>query len=142
MLGRRLHNPYAVDGGGEGLGVLALDTTFEQEKLVRHTTFRFVDELDGAWRPLAGLALDGYEIRHGRTIARGDVREAIPGQLGWAAGSVLGLTVHGLVEDPEVLARLFGRRPSQLLDDALDELTDGVMAGLDVPYVERLVGLR
>jgi adenosylcobyric acid synthase len=141
MLGRRLYDPYRIDGAGEGLGVLDVDTTFEHEKIVRRTTFRFAEGLDGAWHPLAGIELDGYEIRQGRTVASGAVREAIPGGLGWCDGSALGLTVHGLLEEPEVLARLFGRRPSRSLDDVLDELTDAVIAGLDARFVERLVGL-
>lgn len=138
MLGRVLHDPVGVDSEGEGLGLLPLATTFERDKLVSRGAVRFRSTLGGRWSALAGLELAGYEIRHGRTRPCEPVEEALPDGRGWASGAVLGVTVHGLLESPEIVAALLGRAPARSLDAAIDELTDGVVAALDVEHVERL----
>ena len=63
---------------------------------------------------------------------------AIPDGLGWAQGEVLGVTVHGLLEDKEILRAIFGKVPTHTLDAALDELTDVVMANVDIPLIDGL----
>jgi adenosylcobyric acid synthase len=141
MLGHELRDPAGVDGDAPGLGLLPLKTTFEREKLVRRVDLRLSPALDGRWAALAGLELSGYEIRHGRTVATKWVEEALANGRGWARGPILGVTVHGLFECPAVIAALLGRAPSRSLDTAIDELTDGVMAALDVEQVERLAGV-
>src|SRR5690606_39197312 len=107
MLGEALIDPEGIDGNGPGLGLLPLVTVFEPAKTVRRTTARF-GTLQGAWAALSGVQARGYEIHHGQTAqhpamaAGGDVaREVIPG-LAWqnGAGNVLGLYLHGLLEDP------------------------------------------
>ncbi len=139
MLGQRVHDPFGVEGSGEGLGLLSVETTFEREKLIRRTNGRFASTLGGAWGVLADRELSGYEIRHGRTGATGAVATAIPNELGWVQGSVLGVTVHGLLEDPDILRALFGKAPGRSLDAAIDSLTDLVMASLDGAFVENLL---
>jgi adenosylcobyric acid synthase len=138
MLGEELRDPAGVDGAGRGLGLLPLETVFAREKIVSHGTVSFSPALQGPWQRLAGIELAGYEIRHGRTRPSGPVDEAIPGGRGWASGSVLGIAVHGLFERPEAVAALLGARPARSLDEAIDELTDAVVDGLDVARVERL----
>jgi len=140
MLGRRLHDPEGIDGTGEGLGLLAVETTFEPEKIIRRATVRFVHALGASWSSLADREVRGYEIRHGRTVAMTPARVAISDSRGWVRGPVLGLTIHGLLEDPEVLRALFGRVPKYSLDSALDALADAVMADLDGGFIEELVG--
>jgi hypothetical protein len=61
--------------------------------------------------------------------------------LGWVDGTVMGVTVHGLLEDVEILGALFGKKPRISLDSALDALTDKVMANLDAAFIEDLAGL-
>jgi adenosylcobyric acid synthase len=141
MLGGELRDPAGVDGDGAGLGLLPLSTTFERDKLVDDVEVRFSPALGGRWAALAGLRARGYEIRHGRTVATGPVAEALPGGRGWAHGAILGATVHGLFESAPVVAALLGRAPARSLDAAIDELTDGVVAALDVEQVERLAGV-
>jgi adenosylcobyric acid synthase len=141
MLGRELRDPAGLDGEAAGLGLLPLTTTFEHDKLVRRADARFSPTLGGRWAALAGLELSGYEIRHGRTVATEPVEEALAAGRGWARGPVIGVTVHGLFESPEVVAALLGRAPTRSLDTAIDELTDGVMAALDIEQVERLAGV-
>jgi adenosylcobyric acid synthase len=141
MLGEELRDPAGVDGEGMGIGLLPLRTTFARRKLARRAEARFAGELPGPWSPLGGLEVRGYEIRHGRTTTTAPLAEALPGGCGWVRGTVLGVSVHGLLEDPGVLTALFGRAPDRSLDAALDELADGVMAGLDRQTVERLAGV-
>ncbi|RZI99852.1 MAG: cobyric acid synthase, partial [Rubrivivax sp.] len=106
MLGEALIDTHGVDGNAPGLGLLPLVTVFEWEKLLSSTALQFANT-DGLWLPLAGLQLNGYEIRHGRTqphpglpppqvALRNEAGEAI----GWQAGRVLGLYAHGLFEQP------------------------------------------
>ncbi len=56
----------------------------------------------------------------------------------WAAGRVLATTVHGLLEDPDVVARLVGRRPQLVLDETFDLLADVVDEHLDTSLLRRL----
>jgi adenosylcobyric acid synthase len=110
ILGRQLHDPEGIDGSGEGLGLLSVETTFESDKLTRHTTAHFEAELGASWHALTGLVVSGYEIRHGRTVGFPDAKVAVTSDLGWVQGPVLGVTIHGLLEDPGVLrARCRGR---------------------------------
>ena len=88
------------------------------------------------WAALAGVQVAGYEIHHGQTqqhaamAQAGDLARAVlPHGLGWqnGAGNVLGLYLHGLVEDPAALQALFGARlngPVPTLDSVFDGLAD------------------
>lgn len=150
MLGEGLED--AGGGAVAGLGLLPLRTTYAGEKLARRVEVAFAPALDGAWATLAGRCFRGYEIRHGasapmpspqRGVGKASVATvaALPEGRGWARGPVLGVSVHGLLEDPDVLAALFGRRPARSLDAALDQLADDVMTGLSAAAVECLAGL-
>jgi adenosylcobyric acid synthase len=161
MLGTELADRSGRDGDARGLGLLALRTTLGPEKLLAQRTRAAFAALDGGWARLAGLDVAGYEIRHGETVpaAGGETGAddrplsevpageepagtatvaALPGGLGWARGPVLGVYLHGLLEDPAVVEAVLGRRPERSLDDAIDELTDRVMAHLDVQLVNCL----
>ncbi|MEJ2804087.1 cobyric acid synthase [Comamonadaceae bacterium PP-2] len=127
MLGEALIDTHGVDGNGPGLGLLPLVTAFEPDKTLARRRLVF-DRLDGPWAMWSGLAVEGYEIHHGRTerhpaMARaGDVARAVlPDDLGWQSfgGQVLGVYVHGLFEQPEVLQAL----AAQASPAATDELT-------------------
>ncbi|HEV7494672.1 cobyric acid synthase [Baekduia sp.] len=141
MLGEELRDAGGGEADADGLGLLPLRTTFGAEKLTVRTEARFA-ELADPWAPLSGVALQGYEIRQGHTEATAAVDDVLAGGHGWARGAVLGISVHGALEEPEVLRRLLGARPARTLDDALDDLTDAVTAGLDLAAIETMVGLR
>jgi adenosylcobyric acid synthase len=140
LLGERLEDPAGVDGAGDGLGLLPLVTTFAAEKATRRTTSRF-GELPEPWSALSGRAARGYEIRRGTTRPTGPVAEALPGGLGWVAGSVLGVYVHGLLEDPDIVQALLGARPRQQLDATFDALADAVAEHLDMDRIGALAGV-
>jgi adenosylcobyric acid synthase len=140
MLGGQLDDPAGVDGSSAGLGLLPLRTVFADAKLTRRTSARFA-ALDPPWQALSGLPLRGYEIRHGRTVPCSPVREALSGALGFVSGPVLALTVHGLFEEPALVAALVGAAPHRSLEQALDELTDAVIPRLDAAALDALAGL-
>ena len=138
MLGRRLHDPEGIDGSGDGVGLLPIETTFERDKLTRRVGVRFENTLGLSWGALAGREVTGYEIRHGRTVATSGTPMAIADGLGWVADPVLGVTVHGLMEDQDVLRALFGKAPTRSLDSAIDDLTDVVVGNLDKAFIDQL----
>jgi adenosylcobyric acid synthase len=142
MLGEQLRDPDRLDGDDHGLGLLPLRTTFRPAKLTRRRAVRFATDLATTWAPLAGRVIHGYEIRQGQTEPIASVQEALPGGLGWVRGPVLGIAVHGLLEDAGVLAALLGAAPDRSLDAALDELTDAVIAGVQIEEIEQLAGVR
>ena len=141
MLGLALQDPHGVDGAAEGLGLLPLITQFDRDKLLRHTQAAFGDTTD-AWRALAGVRFSGYEIRHGRTEACGDVqvalRNACGEAIGWQRGAVLGLYAHGLFESPEVLRALFGAQ-ARTLESVFDGLADFIDNHFEPGVLDRLI---
>ncbi len=57
---------------------------------------------------------------------------------GRSSGSVLTTSAHGLLEDPVVVERLLGRRPSQVLEPTFELLADVVDEFLDTALLLRL----
>ena len=135
MLGEALIDLNGIDGNGPGLGLLPLVTAFDVDKTVQHTFTRFEATDTGAaspWAALAGVEVTGYEIHHGQTAQHpamakaGDIaRPVLPGGLGWqnGAGNVMGVYLHGLFEDPNVLHALFGAR-AMTLETVFEGLAD------------------
>jgi adenosylcobyric acid synthase len=136
MLGQRIEDEGGVDGSGEGIGLLPLRTTFAVSKRAEQTSTRF-RPLPEPWAALGGKALNGYQIRHGRTATTAPVIDALPGGLGFVDGAVLGIYVHGLFEQPELVAALFHQPLSRPLDQVFDELADSIEGHLDVPALLR-----
>ncbi|WP_409242064.1 cobyric acid synthase [Curvibacter microcysteis] len=133
MLGEALVDTHGIDGNAPGLGLLPLVTAFAPDKTVRRARSTF-GAVQGAWSALAGCPVQGYEIHHGQTAqhpamaAAGDVAlELLPG-LAWqnAAGNVLGLYLHGLFEDAQVLQALFGAQAR-----TLEQVFQGLGQGID-----------
>ena len=147
-------------GAGErdaaGLDLLALESTFAPSKRVGRVEARFAT-LPAPWEALSGLPARGYEIRHGssrsidagrngtaRTTALGQTGspiEALPDGLGFVDGPVLGVYPHGLLEDPAIVRALLGQTPRQSVEQAIDELTDAVLADLDLDQINALAGV-
>nr|WP_315495181.1 cobyric acid synthase [uncultured Rhodoferax sp.] len=140
MLGEALIDPHGIDGNAPGLGLLPLVTVFAEDKKVRHTSTRFVPDINGRWAALAGAPVAGYEIHHGQTAqhaamaAAGDLAHAVlPDGLGWCnpRGNVLGLYLHGMFEDAAVLQALFGAQLGgtvPTLETVFDGLADYIAA--------------
>jgi adenosylcobyric acid synthase len=137
MLGEALIDTQGIDGNAPGLGLLPLVTQFAEHKTVLHTRLTFA-QLHGAWQALSGVTVQGYEIHHGQTQAvRGTLSplesaiEVAPG-VAWqsANGRILGLYLHGLLEDAAALKALFGAQ-APTLSCVFDGLADFVDRHLD-----------
>ena len=145
-LGEVIDDPHGLEGGSPGLdgglGLLPLRTRFEADKRLARTTARF-GRLDGPWAPLSGLAVDGYEIRLGRseTALPPALTGADGSAIGWQRGNVLGLYLHGLFENPPVLQGLFGRS-APALDAVFERLADHVDAHVAPGVLMSLLELR
>jgi adenosylcobyric acid synthase (glutamine-hydrolyzing) len=154
ILGRMLLDPLGLDGSGEGLGLLPLQTRFEHEKVLRHRSTHF-ETLPGAWAALSGVPVAGYEIHQGCTmpvdaadlvdagrasLSASEAIRALPDALGWcnARGNVLGIYLHGLFENDAVLAALFGQR-ARTMAEVFDGLADHVAAGFAPGVLEGLL---
>ncbi len=87
MLGRRIDDPVE-SGTGEvdGLGLLPVTTTFAPDKILSQC----------AGTTSEGLAVTGYEIRHGRPAVDGGEPFAADGT---RVGAVAGTSWHGLLEN-------------------------------------------
>jgi adenosylcobyric acid synthase len=139
MLGVSVDDEGGGEGCTDGLALLPLRTAFEAAKRTEQTSARF-RALAEPWARLGGQALAGYQIRHGRSTATGPLAEALPDGLGFSAGPVLGIYLHGLFEQPAVLRALFGDAPARSLEEAFDELADAVEEHLDMAAVLDQVG--
>ncbi|PZA05952.1 MULTISPECIES: cobyric acid synthase [unclassified Meiothermus] len=130
MLGRALHDPEGLEGGGSvrGLGLFPYETVWVREKVQRHTTLR-LPRLEGFWSGLSGLEVEGYELRHGRTGEGGLV---------YTQGNLLAVYLHGLFENRSVQERLFGGRAPRL-EEVFERLADFLEAHLEPGVLDRLV---
>jgi adenosylcobyric acid synthase len=131
MLGERIEGEAGADGTADGLALLALRTAFAPSKRTEETATRF-QRLAEPWAALSYKPLDGYQIRHGTTTTTAPLAEALPAGLGFVDGAVLGVYLHGLFEQPELVRALFGVAPKRSLEQAFDELADAVEEHLDV----------
>jgi adenosylcobyric acid synthase len=107
-------------------------TTFAATKHVRETATEFAAEIGGPWSDLAGRSVTGYEVRFGRTDIGAAVRPVLPDGLGFVDDNVLGVYLHGLLEDPDVLEAITGQRQRRTLDDVFCGLADLVDEHLDL----------
>jgi adenosylcobyric acid synthase len=141
MLGRRIEDPHGVEGEAEGLGLLPVITTYGADKRTTRTTTQ-LPELAEPWGWLGGRTVSGYQIRHGhsRSDSPSAVTRVLPNGLGFAADNVLGVYLHGLLEDPDILLGLTGRRPTAL-DEVFEHLADAIDNALDQAWLaDQLAG--
>ena len=143
MLGEALIDPHGIDGNAAGLGLLGVATVFEKLKTVQHRQTRF-DALKGAWAALSQVQVAGYEIHHGHTSLRADLKDdthpVMPHDLAWqnAQGNVLGVYMHGMFEDPAVLRALFGVT-TPTLDSVFDGLANYIEQHFEAGLLQSLI---
>ncbi len=148
MLGDVLTDPHGVDdapGTTPGLGLLAVATVFAAAKTVQQRRATF-GALTGVWSALSGVTAQGYEIHHGHTsaaVTHGMAAKALavmPDGLAWQnqRGNVLGLYLHGLLEDPCVLQALFGAAVPTL-EGVFDGLADYIATHFAPGVLQTLV---
>jgi adenosylcobyric acid synthase len=134
MLGERIDDDAGVDGTAKGLGLLPIASSFAAGKRTERTSARFAP-LPEPWNALSGRVVSGYQIRHGTSAAVGEARVALPGGLGFSCRSVLGIYLHGLFEQAEILQALFGGSPSRSLEQVFERLADAVEEHIDLSPV-------
>lgn len=116
MLGETLSDPYGVEAGGsmKGMGLLPMDTVFDQDKTRTRVTGTF-GELSGAYAKLSGVTLEGYEIHMGETSLKGEAQNAtiisdevsgVKKADGACCKNVCGTYVHGVFDREEVAEAL------------------------------------
>ena len=148
MLGDRVEDPQGMESGGSetGLGLLPMLTTLEGDKqLVRH-------EYQGKnW--FEGIRCSAYEIHLGRSFFT--AQPPIPlmqGQENLAVvdpeNRILGTYLHGLLESPGVLKKLFQKvsgtaiEVPESFEEARERELDDLAAFLEEHCeVERMLGL-
>jgi adenosylcobyric acid synthase len=150
MLGERLSDDDGADGERgvdmAGLGLLPLRTDYHGDKRVRRSSATFSATstgTGGGWSALHGVAVEGYEIRVGKTdatdaaasvVARADDGVAVA----WAAGAVLGAAVHGVMESPAALHALFAAGADPMAQ-SLDALAAALEQALGAAVLNKLL---
>jgi adenosylcobyric acid synthase len=139
LLGRRLDDPDGVEGGGDGLGLLDVHTTYARDKRTSGVRIRFA-ALPPPWSWLSGRTVAGYEIRHGTTSGPAAPALVADGQgpVAYVDGNVLGTSVHGLFEDAGVVRALTGRAPAPL-ESVFEGLADLVDRHLSLDWIRSRV---
>jgi len=172
MLGRSLSDPDNVEEGGEmhGMALLPVETVFEQKK-VRTRVHGRILPLRGAFSPLSGSVISGYEIHMGRTTALSGetlpfaaisgapaavgspLSEAQPD--GFAFNNVFGSYLHGLFDGElgAVLVRLLLKNKGQSVefdagpafevhkDHQYNLLAQSLRENLDMARIYQIIGL-
>ena len=144
MLGKRIEDPAGTDGaagGGEGLGLLDVETRMRPDKTVHRSTGTCAR---------SGLPVDGYEIHCGDTRGPDGARPMFdlggrPDGARSANGRIEGTYLHGLFASDRFRAAYL-RRFSEAATDydygvsveaAIDDVADGLDAAV---AVDRLLG--
>ncbi len=116
MLGESLSDPFGVEAGGsmKGMGLLPMDTVFTERKTRTRVEGAFLAP-EGVYGPLAGGALEGYEIHMGESTVKEGVRpltriaDSVSGlekEEGAVFENVCGTYVHGVFDREESVKAL------------------------------------
>lgn len=109
MLGMKLSDPYKIETGGEmeGMGLLATETIFEQEKM-RTRVDGSVQEVYGFFSKLSYTSFTGYEIHMGKTTIHGDCLALLSNgnDDGSYNENILGTYVHGIFDEGDFYDKL------------------------------------
>jgi len=155
MLGELISDPEGVEGGGEveGLGLLPIRTKFAPEKHCTRVTGRILRP-GGAFSPLGGALVEGYEIHMGETALSEGAAPLLfldGGQYdGCCSGNVCGSYLHGFFDSAQCRAALCralsGRdAEAEMFDFAAykhkqyDLLADAVRENLDMALIYRIL---
>jgi len=139
MLGRSIVDEHGVDGlsgASKGLGLLNIETRMNNEKTVRRVSGQCAN---------SDVDVSGYEIHAGNTVGPDCVRamthmEGADDGAQSPSGLICGTYVHGLLCG-DLYRKTFLRQfinlessyaYSDVVDEALDELADGLEEALDI----------
>lgn len=116
MLGETIVDTSGVESGGtiKGMGLLAMETEFEEEKVTTQVTGQ-IHQIHGVLEDISGCRMEGYEIHMGRSRATGPIdvfcskdQENQEFLLGAYAGHVYGTYVHGIFDKKEIANGVIG----------------------------------
>jgi adenosylcobyric acid synthase len=158
MLGQLIRDPDHAESAADetpGLGLLPLETTFEQEKATHRARARVLGG-PGWLAALAGQTVSGYEIHMGRTrggqpwleiTERGEAPASLEDGAASDDGRVWGCYLHGLFENQALrrdwLASLGWQRSVGAVENmgqaAFERLADALEAALDMEQLEAIV---
>ena len=149
MLGTSVRDPLGVEAAGvtevKGMGLLAMDTVFQGEKVQQQTGGVF-GEIPGVLHSLSGLAYTGYEIHMGRS------QQLLAPLI--CQGNVYGSYIHGIFDGAGIaqavirdLAAKKGIDPGKLdafdperyKQEQYDKLADAVRGGLDMEFIYKVL---
>lgn len=122
----------------EGLGLLAIETEFFEDKRVLQTSMK-LPRMEKEWGWLSEKTIDGYEVRFGRSKARS---RGSSNKNEWSdffqEANILGIYMHGLFENEDVLNDFSGVK-FENLDFSLSDLSEKVIAGFDPQWLESFI---
>jgi adenosylcobyric acid synthase len=132
ILGHQIVDPFQIEGGGSGLGLLNITTVLNQNKLVTKqiTSLETSGEM---WSWCNSKNLSVYEIRFGTTFAAPGVRANDENTV-FEHQNILGIYFHGLFDNPEIVLSLTGITPSSL-ESSLDDLAASVSNSFNDNYL-------
>lgn len=136
ILGLSIKDEVGIESEGpvDGLGLLDIVTELLDTKRVVESSLEF-PLLAGCWSWLSRKSVEGYEVRFGSSKSR----NGTDGQLEiFHSENILGIYMHGLFENEEVVHALTGVQ-FQNLDDSLDDLTENIMAGIDAEWLATFI---
>ena len=100
LLGRQIADPHGLESGDiQGLGLLDVTTTLSIDKTTCQRQVRWLE----------GGLVTGYEIHHGRTHAGPKASALLDDGLGWQQGNIMGVYLHGLLENTAYRQRFLER---------------------------------
>lgn len=164
MLGTAIKDPFAVEEGGEllGMGLLPMTTEMATDKIRTQVRGTFAG-MSGALAPLSGMSLSGYEIHMGNShladnasflCKLADTVHGVDKTEGCYEGNVYGTYVHGVFDKAEtameivnILAVRKGVRAktdevmdySAFKETQYDKLAEVLREYLDMDYIYGLM---
>ena len=161
MLGERIEDPLAVEGGGtlRGMGLLPVRTVLRERKVRTQTGGRFLPNT--VCRELSGVEFFGYEIHMGESVRTQEccslarLRDRVTGEEredGAVSGNVCGTYVHGIFDGGVAEAFLAGLAARKGVafhaggtddrtyrESQYDRLAAALREHLDMEFVYRLI---
>lgn len=155
MLGQQVHDPLGLEseaGSSDGLQLLEIETTLQQEKQLQQVAGKFFPHsLGKSDCTTSAIAVSGYEIHAGKTTGEALQRPLIildnDKQDGTysADGNIIGSYLHGIFESASACNALLnwaGLKTSQTAIDynttrnqAIDQLADSIEEHLDMEKI-------
>lgn len=166
MLGREIHDPQGVEGGGSlrGMNLLPAATRLTEGKTRTRVEGHFA-QVKGVLSGMSGLSIEGYEIHMGETkISSGEslltMTETQEGSSnagkpdGSQQGNVYGVYVHGIFDRREAADGFIGAllkekgcqyKPGKRIswdtykEEQYDKLADMIRANMDMEAIYQII---